>query len=55
MGVGLTQVPAPSQAAPAVNVVPPDGQLAATHDVPCAYFWQAPAAHLPLVPQLAAP
>jgi hypothetical protein len=38
-----------------VNVVPPDGQLAATHDVPWVYFWQAPAAHLPLVPQLAAP
>ena len=55
MGVGLTQVPAPSQAAPAVNVVPPDGQVAATQDVPWVYFWQAPAAHLPLVPQLAAP
>jgi hypothetical protein len=40
--------------APAVNVVPA-GQAAARHDVPWTYFWQAPAAHLPLVPQLAAP
>ena len=38
-----------------MKVVPPAGQLAATHDVPWLYFWQAPAAHLPLVPQLAAP
>jgi len=55
VAAGLTQVPAPSQLAPAVNVVPPAGQVAARHDVPWAYFWQAPAAHLPLVPQLAAP
>jgi hypothetical protein len=51
----LTQVPAPSQVAPALKVVPPVGQVAATHDVPWTYFWQAPAAHLPLVPQLTAP
>jgi hypothetical protein len=38
-----------------VNVVPPAGQLAVTHEVPWVYFWQAPAAHLPLVPQLVAP
>ena len=38
-----------------MKVVPPVGQLAAAHDVPWAYFWQAPAAHLPLLPQLAAP
>ena len=43
------QVPAPSQ------VAPPVGQVAAAQDVPWAYFWQAPPAHLPLVPQLAAP
>jgi hypothetical protein len=55
VAAGLSQVPAPSQAAPAVKVVPPAGQLAAAHDVPRAYFWQAPATHLPLVPQLAAP
>ena len=39
----------------ALNVVPPVGQLAPRHDVPRAYLWQAPAAHLPLVPQLGAP
>jgi hypothetical protein len=55
VAAGLTQVPAPSQVAPAVEVVPPVGQVAAPHDVPWAYFWQDPAAHLPLVPQLAAP
>jgi hypothetical protein len=38
-----------------VNVVPAVGQLAAAHEVPWAYFWHAPAAHRPLVPQLAAP
>jgi hypothetical protein len=51
----LTQVPAPSQVAPAVNVVPPAGQVAAAHEVPRAYFWQAPAAHLPFSSQLPAP
>jgi hypothetical protein len=55
VAAGLRQVPAPSQAAPGVNVVPPAGQAAAAHDVPWAYFWQLPAAHRPLVPQLAAP
>lgn len=38
-----------------MNVVAPVGQVAATQDVPWAYFWQAPPAHLPLVPQLVAP
>jgi hypothetical protein len=51
----LTHIPAPSQLAPAVNVVPPAGHVAAPQEVPWAYFWQAPPAHLPLVPQLAAP
>ena len=51
----MTQVPAPSQLAPAVKVVPAVGQVAIAHDVPWTYLWQAPAAHLPLVPQLAAP
>ncbi len=55
VAAGLTQVPAPSQLAPAVNVAPPVGQVAARHEVPWTYFWQAPPAHLPLVPQLAAP
>jgi len=52
---GFTQVPLPSQVEAAVNVVVPTGQVAAAHDVPLAYFWQAPAWHLPLVPQLGAP
>ena len=28
------------------------GQLAPPHDVPCAYLWQAPASHIPFVPQV---
>jgi hypothetical protein len=35
--------------------VPPAGQVAAAHEVPWAYFWQAPAAHLPFSSQLPAP
>ena len=38
-----------------MKVAPPVGQVAARQDVPCAYFWQAPPAQRPLVPQLAAP
>jgi hypothetical protein len=38
-----------------VNVVPAGGQLAARHEVPWTYLSQAPAAHLPSVPQLAGP
>jgi hypothetical protein len=45
----------PSQVEPAVEDVVPAGQVAAAQEVPLAYFWQAPAWHLPLVPQLAAP
>jgi hypothetical protein len=52
---GVTQVPAPSQVAAGVNVVPVDGQLAPAQGVPCTYFWQAPAWHLPSVPQLVPP
>jgi hypothetical protein len=52
---GVTQVPAPSQVAAGVNVVPAEGQLAAAHGVFWTYFWQAPAWHLPSVPQLALP
>ena len=51
---GVTQLPAPSQVDWRVSVVVPAGQLAATHAVPSAYFWQAPASHLPLVSQLEA-
>ena len=52
---GFTHLPAPSQLDLPVNVVDPLGQLASAQVVPLAYFWQAPAWHLPLVPQLAAP
>ena len=48
---GIAQEPAPSQAPPAVKVVPGAGQLAFAQAVPCGYFWQAPAWHLPSVPQ----
>ena len=49
---GVTQVPAPSQVDAGVSVIPLAGQLAAPHGVPCAYSWQAPAAHLPFVAQV---
>jgi hypothetical protein len=52
---GVEQVPAPSQVAGGVNVAPGEGQLAAAHGVPWTYFWQAPAWHLPFVPQLVPP
>jgi hypothetical protein len=52
---GVTQVPAPSQVEPGVKVVPLAGQVAAAQAVPCWYFSQAPAWHLPSVPQLDAP
>ena len=55
VGVGTRHDPAPSQVDWAVWVVVPAGQVAAPHEVPCAYRWQAPPWHLPLVPQLAAP
>ncbi len=54
LAAGVTQAPAPSHVEPGVKVVPVDGQLASPHGVPCANFWQAPAAHMPFVPQLAA-
>jgi hypothetical protein len=31
------------------------GQVATAQGVPCGYFWQAPASHMPFVPQLEAP
>jgi hypothetical protein len=55
LAVGVTQVPAPSQLEAGVKVVPLLGQVAPAHGVPCTYFWQAPAWHLPLVPQLGPP
>jgi hypothetical protein len=35
--------------------VPFAGQVAPAHGVPCGYFWQAPASHMPFVPQVALP
>jgi hypothetical protein len=55
VAAGVTQVPAPSQTARPVKVVVLGGQVGSLHDVPLAYFWQPPASHLPLLPQLAAP
>jgi len=50
----VTQVPLLLQVAAGVSVAPV--QLAPTHTVPEAYFWQAPLpSHLPLVPQVEAP
>jgi hypothetical protein len=55
LGGGVWQVPAPSHVAPAVNVPPGIGQLALAQAVPCWYFWQPPAWHLPSFPQDIAP
>jgi len=49
---GVRQVPAPSQVDAGVSVIPLAGQVAAPQGVPCAYSWQAPAAHLPFVLQV---
>jgi len=53
LAIDVTQTPAPSQAAPGVNVVVT--QVGSLHGVPPAYRWQAPASHFPSVPQLAEP
>jgi len=53
--IGVTQLPAPSQLEAGVKVVPEAGQVAPAQGVPPTYFWQAPAWHLPLVPQLGPP
>ena len=55
VAAGVTQAPAPSHAEAPVYVVPLAGQVAPAHGVPCGYFWQAPASHMPLVPQLVLP
>jgi len=49
---GVTQMPAPSQADSGVNRLEVVGQVAGKQGVPDAYRWQAPASHLPLVPQV---
>jgi len=54
VAMGVTQAPAPSHVAPGVKVVLVAGQLGTPHGVPCAYFWHAPAAHMPLVPHVVA-
>jgi hypothetical protein len=51
---GVTQAPAPSHVEPGVKVVVVGGQLGSPQGVPCANFWQAPAAHMPFVPHIAA-
>ena len=55
VAAGTVQVPAPSQVPPAVKVLPGIGQLAFLQAVPWGYFWQAPAWHLPSVPQEVGP
>jgi hypothetical protein len=55
LALGVTHAPWPSQVEPGVKVVVPAGQVEPAHAVPEAYFWQAPAWHLPFVPQLAGP
>jgi hypothetical protein len=57
LAAGVTHAPAPSHVDAGVYVAPdPEvGQLASPQGVPCANFWQAPASHMPFVPQLAAP
>lgn len=56
MVVADLQVPAPSQVRAFVWVDAPEGQLEATHTVPAAYRWQAPApSQTPSVPHEAAP
>ena len=51
---GIAQVPAPSQVAAAVSVVPApvEGQLGPRQGVPCAWRWHAPASQRPFVPQV---
>jgi hypothetical protein len=55
LAAGVTQAPLPLHVDPGVKVVVPAGQVESAHAVPIAYFWQAPAWHLPFVPQLIGP
>jgi hypothetical protein len=52
---GIVHLPAPSHVPPAVKVLPGIGQAGFAQAVPCGYFWQAPAWHLPSVPQEVGP
>jgi hypothetical protein len=51
----VTQAPPPSHVDRGVKLAVFGGQVGSLHEVPFAYFWQAPASHFPLLPQLAAP
>ncbi len=51
---GVTQAPVPLQVESNVDRLVVVGQVAGRHGVPSEYFWQAPASHLPLVPQVEA-
>jgi hypothetical protein len=55
IAAGVTHAPAPSHAEAPVYVVLLAGQVAPAHGVPWGYFWQAPASHMPFVPQLVLP
>ncbi len=55
LDIGVRQAPAPSQVEAGVKLVPAAGQVAPAQGVPVTYFWQAPAWHLPSVPQLVPP
>jgi hypothetical protein len=52
---GVRQAPAPSHVDWPVKFTVPAGHVESLHFVPAAYFWQAPAAQRPLLPQLAGP
>jgi hypothetical protein len=54
-GDGATQVPAPSQVEAATETFVAALQLGPRHTVLLPYFWQTPAWHFPVVPQLALP
>ncbi len=51
---GVAQWPDPSHVDCGVGVVVPGGHVASLQMVPEAYFWQAPPAQRPFVPQLGA-
>jgi len=49
---GVTHAPLPSQEDSGVNWLDAEGQVAGLQGVPDGHRWQAPASHLPLVPQV---
>jgi hypothetical protein len=52
LAAGVTHAPLPSHVEAGVNVVVAAGQVEPAQAVPFAYFWHAPAWHLPFVPQV---